>query len=387
MVGCPVDGEVGEDLSDDRDELEAMTAEAAGHDDLRMVRVRADDEMLVRGHRVQTGLRLDNRTGEAGEQFDGAGPHLIDLMVVYVPVDSVRRGGGSFAEEAELDAAVGAVGRGEAVDLVISVGLLDVDGVVLLAPALEGDLLGAVGGEPVEDHPVDLQREIQFGQHHRCPRAGRDDEFVGRVGGLVGGDLHSAGQAPVVGRVPGEHFLVEVKRGALLRCDLGIGDGRLLGADVAGVRLVESERIVGRVHGGEPVPDLVGGEDLVVQVVQLRGDLRSDEGHTVRVADVDPAAELHDVPSGLLFEFPEEFVGSAEQGDIVRALEVGLTDDPGPAVGGALIVAGLEGLDAQDVDTPFCQGVGCRSSHGTGAENDDVEVLHGVVSSGSDCGL
>ena len=60
------DGEVGENLADDWDELEAVSGESTSDGYLGMLRVGPDDEVLVRGVRVQAGHRAEEPIGQAG---------------------------------------------------------------------------------------------------------------------------------------------------------------------------------------------------------------------------------------------------------------------------------------------------------------------------------
>jgi hypothetical protein len=52
-------GEVGHDLSDQRDELEAVAGEPRGDGDLRVRGVEPDEEVLVRRGRVHARPRVD----------------------------------------------------------------------------------------------------------------------------------------------------------------------------------------------------------------------------------------------------------------------------------------------------------------------------------------
>jgi hypothetical protein len=72
-------------------------------------------------------------------------------------------------------------------------------------------------------------------------------------------------------------------------------------------------------------------------------------------------------------------IGDPEQRDVAGMLEVGLADDSSVTVAGALIVDGVEPLDAEDTDPAGGQLGRCRRAHAAEPDHDDVVVCHGRI--------
>ena len=150
------------------------------------------------------------------------------------------------------------------------------------------------------------------------------------------------------------------------------GEDGLLGADVAGVRLVDADGVVGRTHRREPGPDLDGIEDLVRQSVQHRCLEAARDHGVVRVAEVEPAAQPHEVAPRLLLQLAPALEGSLEERHVAGPLEVGLADDPAAAVGRAPVVGGPERLQPEDPQATGGQGVHGGRPHRPHADDDHV---------------
>ena len=157
MARRALDGEVGEDLSDDRAELVAVPGEAGGDDGRRGVRVPVDEEVLVGRRLEEAGLERDGRARARGEVALGEGAERRLVGEGRVAFDAVRVATGSeVVVAAELESR-DAVGR-EAVEVL------------------------AVQGEVEHGHAAGLEqlrrRRLQPGErladasHHPCGEAG-----------------------------------------------------------------------------------------------------------------------------------------------------------------------------------------------------------------------
>ena len=83
--------------------------------------------------------------------------------------------------------------------------------------------------------------------------------------------------------------------------------------------------------------------------VQLRCRPAADDHRVARITDVDPAALSEQIAPRLLLQLPPALESPLQQGDVRGPFEVGLPDDPAPAVRRALIVGGPKVLQAEDV--------------------------------------
>src|SRR3954468_3601739 len=145
-----VDGEAGEDLADDGAELEAVAREAASDDDLRDVRERVEDEVLVRAVLEEAGLERHRRAGAVGKV--ALGELTQDRLVVgpRLAVELVRgRALAQVVVAAELEP--GDAEDGEAVVAVVHVELEVEDG-----KAVRRKELGPERLEPREHLPLGL---------------------------------------------------------------------------------------------------------------------------------------------------------------------------------------------------------------------------------------
>src|SRR5262249_44397008 len=88
--GRPVDGEVGEDLADHRGELEAMPGAGGGERDARRSGMAVDDELLVRGVRVQADVRRPDRAVGTAEMFRDERPDPGLVRGAEGAIDAVR---------------------------------------------------------------------------------------------------------------------------------------------------------------------------------------------------------------------------------------------------------------------------------------------------------
>src|SRR5919112_4541993 len=119
---------VGQDLTHHAAELVAVPGETGGDGDLRVVGVRGDNEVLVRGVRVHAGLRVEKVTVEVGNVPGDVAPDELDLLVVDLAV--YRLGVSRPAvgpEERGLDPACLPLVGGDGVERVAVLGLPDKD--------------------------------------------------------------------------------------------------------------------------------------------------------------------------------------------------------------------------------------------------------------------
>ncbi len=96
------------------------------------------------------------------------------------------------------------------------------------------------------------------------------------------------------------------------------------------------------------------------------------DGRAVGRADHEPPGEGHEVLAGLPFEFFPKLVGPQQERHVIGALEVRLTDDPGLAVAGALVVRRGVPLQPEDLLAASRQLAGGGTPHPPEADHDDV---------------
>ena len=175
-----LEGKVGEDLADDRRELEAVAAEAGGIDEAGKARVAVDDEVVVRRHGV-----------DAGEgAFDAA------IGVRHVGIGKCRHladvGLGDFAPDAVGCAHIDPV---VAHDLDAFAVEMRKAGEDTLRGGPEIDRHGAgivqarLGGVEMDDRDAPAaDRQVEVGQGAAGPRTHRDDDAAGGNFTRIGAD-------------------------------------------------------------------------------------------------------------------------------------------------------------------------------------------------------
>ena len=94
------------------------------------------------------------------------------------------------------------------------------------------------------------------------------------------------------------------------------------------------------------------------------------------LAALDDARHVEELLAGLALELAPELVRAPEQGHVVGVLEVREADDPGQAVGGALVVEDVEALEPEDALSAAGEVVERRASHPADSDDDDVVPLH-----------
>ena len=163
------------------------------------------------------------------------------------------------------------------------------------------EVLGTPRAEPGQHlalrHGQPGERRDQLGQ----PRAGRDDEPLGRVGGTVGAHPH-----PVAGRLPIHDLLVRVDRRAVRP-----GQGQVRGdaafrIQEAAVRLQDAGIPLRQSVGGEALADLLAGENLVWQVVDPAGGERAVKYRAARHADFQRTGDVEHVLARVVLQFAPE---------------------------------------------------------------------------------
>ena len=91
MPGEANGGEFGQDFADHAAEFEAMAAEAAGHVNLRVAGMRADDEMRIGRHGVETGLGLCERSVEPRQKIPQSRAQILFVRLSNGAFDRFRR--------------------------------------------------------------------------------------------------------------------------------------------------------------------------------------------------------------------------------------------------------------------------------------------------------
>ena len=108
------------------------------------------------------------------------------------------------------------------------------------------------------------------------------------------------------------------------------------------------------------------------------GVARSRHHEVVRSTGDEHTAEVDDLAAVFSVELIPVFVGSLQQGHVVRMLEIGLADDAGFAVGTAAIMGEEILLQAQDALTAPGEMPGRGRAHA--AEADDNGIVHEGIS-------
>ena len=124
----------------------------------------------------------------------------------------------------------------------------------------------------------------------------------------------------------------------------------------------------------------------MLECVFTGGGERAGDQFVARRADVEAAGDVHELDAGEGFELVPEFIGAAEEGDIMGVLIVGEADEAGLAVGGAQGVGDVELVKGEDF---FATALGREAAlemgggggaHGAGAEDDGVIIgCHGAI--------
>ena len=134
---------------------------------------------------------------------------------------------------------------------------------------------------------------------------------------------------------------------------------------------------------GEAAPDLGAVEQGVGDVVGA-GDLdgaaeeacRAVARCAVTAADDDAAVLEEEGFAGFGLEFAPDGVGALHEGDVGFAFGDGEAGDAGFAVGRALVMRGVQAVDADGADAAKGQSVQRCSAHGAEPDHDDVGGVH-----------
>ena len=328
------------------------------------VRVPRDHEMLVRGVGVHARRRMHARAVERGQQFTDPVPHLADLVFADRAVDRLRGARHALAKECDLDPAARPVDGREPVDLHSGGVLVDEDRVV-------GERGRAADGiQPVQHLALDADRDAELSEQLRRPGPGTDHHLPGGEG--AGRGPH---RDPVGGLRPVQHLFTESQCGSGFLGQIEVGLYGQLRAGESGLRLEQRDVAGVRREVRVARPDLGGVEQFVRQVPFPGRTQTARDGQAVRGADEQAAGHPVHVAPAVGGEFLPQLVGAQQQRHVGRVLEIGLPDDPGSAMAGALVVGRGELLQAEDPLSACGQVVGGRAAHPTEPDDDDV-VAH-----------
>ena len=109
-------------------------------------------------------------------------------------------------------------------------------------------------------------------------------------------------------------------------------------------------------------------------VVLFGGGEGAGDEFVVSGGEIEAAGDVEEGLFGFVFEVFPEFVGAAEEGDVVGVFVVGEADEAGLAVGGAEGVGDVELFEAEDGEFTFGEVEGGGGAHGAEAEDDRVVV-------------
>jgi len=212
----------------------------------------------------------------------------------------------------------------------------------------------------------DDEVEVQIGEEAGAPGAAAEEDFSGLVGVEGRGDR-------VGPKVDMKNGLVGVEGCAGLQGEAReVGDG-LFAEDEAGLGFVDGGEVVGDGEERVLVGQIGAGDGGVGEVVLAGGLERAVDDVTGGRAHVDTAGAIEDFLAGFGFELVPEFIGAAEEGDVIGVFVVGEADHAGVAVRAAQGVDEGELFEAQDADAAAGELPAGGCAHGADADDDNVE--------------
>ena len=324
--------ELCDDLADDARELEPVARSAAGDDDVLVLRMQAQEEVLVGRVLEQARLQRGRRPGSVREVPLGELTQELLVALGRLAVELVRV---AFLLEVVVAAELEA---GDAEDGKSVVAAL-LDDQVEDREALRLEELRSQRIEPGEH--LALRHDRQARELAR-PRAGGHHQPLRLVARAIGGHANAAARG-----LPLEYPLVRPELGPRREGSFDVRHDAALRQQESAVRLEHRHRLGGQAVAGKTPVHLRSVDHLVLEPVLDAGAHRALEDEAVRRSRVHRPGDVQKPLARRRLELAPELVGTPEQRYVARVLVVGEPDDSRDSVRRALLVRHPEALDAR----------------------------------------